>query len=142
MKKKKKPFDLFDMKEVGLLPFYFKNIGLGILLFLLLSVLFNEFTLYWEDYKTTCASLFKTLFIIALLFILISKNRIEDERTLQIRIKAYAGAMLCSVGGFVFHKLLHLFPYFETDYEMTVTEFIMIIFICYYLISQFLKRKL
>ncbi len=125
----------------GLLPFYFKNIGLGILLFLLLAMLFNKFTPYWADYKLIYTELSKILFIIALLFILVSRNRTEDERTLQIRLKAYSSAMLCSVGAFVIHKLLHLFPYFDRGYEMTVTQFIMSIFVCYYLIYWFLVRK-
>ncbi len=140
MKKKDKFFDLLNIKEIGLLPFYFKNIGLGILLFLLLFMLL-KFTPYWEDYKIIFDDFSKILFVVALLFILVSKNRIEDERTLQIRIRAYAGAMLCSVGAFVLHKLLHLLPYFDKGYEMTVTQFIMSIFICYYLIYWFFKRK-
>lgn len=75
-----------NYKPLNLLPFYFRNIGLGLLALLLFSLLLNALGWTDLDWKTSYRAFFEIILLIALLIIAMSKGRREDERTMSIRL--------------------------------------------------------
>lgn len=131
MKKKK------QKQPLHLLPFYFRNIGLGLLGLLLFSLLLNISV--WKDleWKTEYRTFFEIVLLVALLIITISKGRIEDERTIIIRLQAYAATLIMGVVSFIIGKVLS----FGSGNSISAFNLILNMFIFYFFIFWWMKRK-
>lgn len=83
-----------------LLPNYFKKIGFVLIMLTVLAFIFLV-TVKPEVSKDTKELLRQSMissFILALAMIAVSRDRMEDERTLSLRLQAMAFAFIYSVG--------------------------------------------
>lgn len=75
------------------LPNSFKKIGLTITIFSFIGLLINKFTVQQIEIKTIC----KYGMLIGLLIISISKEKIEDELLVNLRMQSFSFAFICGV---------------------------------------------
>ncbi len=127
---------------VGLLPPYFKYIGWGIMG--VLVILYFAFFSSWSDFKSheIIKTIFEIILILALLIITISRERIEDERILDIRIKAAASVAVIAViypAGMRVVKLILINE--NLDLEISGFWLAIAMFYWYFYIFWILKRK-
>jgi hypothetical protein len=97
-------------KPLQLLPNYFKKIGAGILIItfiVMLSFKFAHvnFAVYTKEIIKTCT---KDLILLSLSFIAFSKDKIEDELTMLIRIKAIVSAFVFCITYFIVGDIISL----------------------------------
>ncbi len=128
-------------RKLNLLPFYFRNIGLILIGLLLVSILVKLSGWadlgFQEEYKT----LAEIVLLTALLIIAISKGRIEDERTLEIRTKVYAATFISGVVFFIVGKMLNFLEFFHSEKEITAFGLLLQMFIFYFIFSWIAKRR-
>lgn len=81
--------------QIKLLPYHFKKIGvLLILITFILAVILKVF--HFDDYfnKKVLGTVIIDLLIIFCCMIILSRDKIEDEMTIFIRLKEFAGTFL------------------------------------------------
>ena len=93
---------------VGLLPYYFKIIGIVVLLSaLVLSVVVKASN---HELSIMNKELFKLLtmnsFILGLLFVAVAKDKVEDEMTITIRLKAMGLTFIWAVLSVIINPLV------------------------------------
>ncbi len=133
MKKKYRPLNL--------LPFYFRNIGLGLLGLLFVSVFVK--LMGWSDFEFLphYKQLFEIVLLLSLSVIALSKGRIEDELTLEIRTRLFAMAFLCGAGIVLFSKIFNFFEIWEME-EMGASQLVLSMFLFYFIVSWFVKKRM
>lgn len=121
-----------------LLPRYFKNIGLIILIIELLVVLGT--ILWWRDSinKNIFEPILQITTLVALGIIALSKDRIEDERLMQIRLVSFMAAVFGATASFIITKIFYLF---DSTTETTTFSTIFMLYMLYFLIFWLQKRK-
>ncbi len=128
---------------IGLLPPYFKYIGWGIMG--VLVVLYFTFFSSWSDFKSheVVKIIFETILLIALLIVTTSRERIEDERILDIRIKAAASVAVMAVVFPVSVRIIKLILINE-NLDLEISGFWLVVAMFYWYFHNFwiLKRKL
>lgn len=122
---------------LNLLPFYFRNIGLFIILLALLS-LFSLFSETAQAHKEVYEVFFQSTLLIGSLFIAIAKGRTEDEMTMLLRIKAYSGTFLFGVFYFVANQIFSLLT---ESKSIESSQLILAMLIYYFTSFWFLKRQ-
>ncbi|MEM9823611.1 MAG: hypothetical protein AAF985_21175 [Bacteroidota bacterium] len=90
------------------LPNSFKKIGIGLALFSLLFLLVNKFTFNSPDFRTAI----KYGLLLGMLLISVSKEQIEDELMVKLRMQAYRLAFIFGV----FLTLIQPFINYFVDY--------------------------
>ncbi len=128
---------------IGLLPPYFKYIGWGIMG--VLVVLYFIFFSSWSDFKSheVVKIIFEIILLIALLIVTTSREPIEDERTLAIRIKAAASVAVMAVVFPISMRIVKLILINENlDLEISGFWLVVAMFYWYFHTLWFLKRKL
>jgi hypothetical protein len=75
------------------LPNYFKKIGLALLLFSLLAAFLNKYLFEQEELRIV----FRYSMLLGLLFISVSKEKLEDELVRQLRLQSYSLAFVLGV---------------------------------------------
>lgn len=75
------------------LPNYFKKIGLGLLLVSLVAIFLNKYLFEQDGLRI----LFRYGMLLGLLFISISKEKLEDELIAQLRLQSYSIAFVLGV---------------------------------------------
>ncbi len=128
-------------RQLNLLPFYFRNIGLGLLCLLLMSVLIK--ITGWSDFNFLphYKLLFEIVLLFSLLIIAISKGRIEDELTLEIRTRIFAMVFLYGAGLVLIRKICQFFKIWEIE-EMGAFQLILSMFVVYFIMSWFVKKRM
>ncbi len=128
-------------RKLNLLPFYFRNIGLGIIAITLFSSLIK--LTGWADFEQypEYRTIFRIFILIGFLLIAVSQARFEDERTLEIRMKLYAATFVYGVVSFIISKALNFFEFFHTEKEITAFHLLLQMFVFYFVIFWLIKRK-
>ncbi len=86
-----------NQKDIKLLPNYFKKIAWGLLAIILLIVILKLSNVLQID-KELLINVIQSGVLLALLLLALTKDKIEDELTLKIRVSAFAGAFIFVVG--------------------------------------------
>lgn len=127
-------------KDLQLLPVYFKKIALGIIiasiLFMVLSI---SKTLTFD--KELIKIISKSSFLISLLLLALTRNKIEDELTLKIRLKAFAASFIYGVVIVIVEPFINLL--FDGSFlsDKGVTELLMSMFFFYFLMMFIMKKN-
>ena len=127
-------------QDLRLLPINFKKAAYGIMflcaLFTTLSML-KVLTIDKEIVKTIS----KSFFLISLLLLALTENKIEDELTLRIRLKAFAGSFIFGVGAVIAEPFINLL--FDGDFssDKGVTELMMTMFFFYFGMTYLMKKN-
>lgn len=79
-------------------PHSFKKIGIGILIFLFISLFFIKFLIADSDIDSSQLKIvFQYGILAALLMIVVAKEKIEDELVIKLRMQAYTLAFIFGV---------------------------------------------
>lgn len=132
---------LTNKKKYTLLPVYFKKIGIIVILLSFLPLIFiKTFDIELIHYQK---ELFKTLtlniLILGLLFIAWSRDKIEDEMTMSIRLSSMAWTFLWAVL-LVVIKPLFDFLFYGTSSVFTAQPLV-IMMLFYYLFVYYQKKR-
>ena len=126
---------------VGLLPFVFKRIGIAVMLLTLVPVLFYKTGLTKPDTleKEFMVTISLHILTLGMLIIAWARDRVEDERTLRIRLASLGfsfimGAISAIAGPFI---MLLVFGEFEAQSARDVVFLMLII----YLIGYYSQKK-
>ncbi len=129
-----------NLMELSLLPVQFKKVGIGLLL---ISVIIN--ITGKSQVLAVEGELLKSIatigLLISFLLLAISKDKIEDELTIKIRMTALATAFLFGVLEVIFQPIVHLIIEGEYFSEMNGTSMLIRMFLVYFAISFILKRR-
>ncbi len=128
-------------RKLNLLPFYFRNIGLGIVGIALFAVLIKLTGRVDLEAYSELRTVFEILLLVGLLLIAVSQGRIEDERTLEIRTKVYAATFIFGVVAFILDKLLNFTAFSHSETETDAFWLLVKMFTFYFIFSWILKRK-
>ena len=123
-------------------PNHFKKIGLGFILFsiaLPLAARFLDFEVD-ETYKEFYKIFFFNLLILGLFFIAWSKDKFEDEMTMQIRLKAIGFTIMTAVFYMIIRPIVDLILQ-DPVARMTAQELMMFILFMYILFYKLQKRN-
>lgn len=129
-----------NQKDLNLLPTIFKKVALGILL---LTVLFMVLALL----KTInmegelAKSIAKTGFLISLLIFALTKNKVEDELTLKIRLGAYTGSFIAGVVFLIVEPFIKLLFGDGFLFDRGGTEILVIMFLFYFVNFNLMLKK-
>jgi|TARA_B110000093_G_C12862693_1_gene364163 hypothetical protein len=126
-------------QDLRLLPGHFKKVAFGIMLLsALLVVLYilKVLTIDKEIVETTA----KSGFLISLLLLVITRNKIEDELTLRIRLKAFTASFIYGVVIVIVEPFINLLFGDSFLSDKGVTELLINMFF-FYFIMMFLMKK-
>jgi hypothetical protein len=127
-------------QDLRLLPVHFKKIAFGIftLSFLLFVLTISKVILIDEDIVKTIS---KTGVLISLLLLALTKNKIEDELTSRIRLKAFASSFIFGVAYVSVEPFVSLL--FKDGFlsDKGVIEVLITMFLFYFIIFYYLLKK-
>lgn len=109
------------------LPNYFKKIGVGVVIAsiaVLLSLKPFIADAKPETKEFAKLALFNFL-ILGVFFFAWSANKIEDEMTVQIRLKAVLGSFIFAIASVFIHPFIYYFAFGDNDTEMTAQQAIL-----------------
>ena len=86
--------NLKKLQNLKILPYRVKGIGTTMVFLSLLALVAGKF--FIEDYHTL-RLLIKNLLLVSLLLVSISRDKVEDELTLVLRLQSYAFAFITGV---------------------------------------------
>ena len=127
-------------QDLKLLPTNFKKVAFGIMLISALLVVLSISKLLPID-KEIIKTVAKTGFLISLLLLVITRNKIEDELTLRIRLKAFAASFIYGVATVIVESFISLLfgNIFLTD--KGVTELLISMFLFYFIMIFIMKKN-
>ena len=126
--------------DLRLLPAIFKKIGFTLLL---ISVLFAALSIskLLQIDKVLAMTLFKSGMLISLLLLALTKNKIEDELTLKIRLKALAATFIYGVVVVIIEPLISLLFNGNFLFDKAAPELLMSMFLFYFLMLYMMKKN-
>lgn len=126
-------------QDLKLLPTNFKKVAFGIMLISALLVVLSISKLLPID-KEIIKTVAKSGFLISLLLLVITRNKIEDELTLRIRLKAFAASFIYGVVIVIVEPFINLLFGDSFLSDKGVTELLISMFF-FYFIMMFLMKK-
>ncbi|WP_026703666.1 hypothetical protein [Flavobacterium soli] len=123
-------------------PNYFKKIGLGFIFLAVVIPLCAKFLAFEivEEQKDFYKIIFFNVLILGLFFIAWSKDKFEDEMTMQIRMKAIGFTFMTSVFYIIFRPLVDLILK-EPVTQMSAHELMMFMLFMYIIFYKLQKRS-
>jgi cytochrome c biogenesis protein CcdA len=122
----------------GLLPTYFKIVGIAVILssFVVMYLLKNVFT---PEQKPIAKVISLNIAIIGLFFIAWTRDKIEDEMSVQMRFHSMAGAFLF---GFMYAVLHPFIGFFLNDPELDISgQQLIMTMLMFFIFTYAIKRK-
>ncbi len=124
-------------QDLRLLPRYFNKIAIGLITLTILFLALYVLKVINID-KELVKTLSKIGILISLLLLVLTRSKIEDERMLRIRLKAFASAFVYGATFVIVELLIHLF--FNVRFS-GVTELLINMFLFYFLMMFVLKKS-
>jgi hypothetical protein len=127
--------------EVTVVPNHFKKIGLAIILGAVgFSILFKTANIeILQSHKALCKLMSINSLIFGLLLIVMAKDKIEDEMTMQIRLKVMSYTFI----GTVFYVLtLTIWNFYDSSMRPMDAHGVVLSMLIMYLINSFIQKKL
>jgi hypothetical protein len=126
-------------RELNLLPNYVKKIAGGLLAVSVLIMVLSKLEVILFD-KALLKMIIKNTILISFLLFALSKDKIEDERTMRMRSRAFGGAF---IGGVTFAIVSPLISYMMSGgpvSDLGSTQLLLNMFIFYFII-YFLQKN-
>ena len=131
-------------KTLRLLPNYFKKVGLGLIIFILLLLPFSQLLFSYisisDDKRHFIFILLFNFILVGLLLFSLAKDKIEDELTLLYRITAMASAFIAGTVFLIVSPVTNLL-FSGKPIEATGAQLVLYMLLFYLLIFNYLKRK-
>jgi hypothetical protein len=127
-------------QDLRLLPLNFRKVAYGLILLSGLLVILSiskTLTIDQEIVKTIS----KSTFLISLLLLALTRNKIEDELTLRIRLKAFAASFIYGVVIVIIEPLINLL--FDGSFlsDKGVIELLISMFFFYFIMMFIMKKN-
>ena len=127
-------------QDLRLLPRTFKKVAFGIMSVSALLVVFSIFKVLPID-KEVVKTIAKSGFLISLLLLVISRNKIEDELTLRIRLQAFAASFIYGVVIIIVEPFISMLLGDSFLSDRGVTELLISMFFFYFLMMFLMKKN-
>ncbi|MDO6802894.1 hypothetical protein Q4595_10580 [Wenyingzhuangia sp. 1_MG-2023] len=127
-------------KELNLLPENFKKIAFLIMLLTVLFISLSIFKVIEIDNRLV-KKIAGSTFLLSLLILSITRNKIEDELTLKIRVKAYAASFIYGVSVTIVFPLINLILKGSFESKKGVHELLISMFIFYFIMIFLMKKN-
>ncbi len=129
-----------NQKEINLLPNYFKKIAWGLLSVMLLIFVLSVLKVIDFD-KDLLKQIIESGVLLSLLLLSITKDKIEDELTMKIRVGAFAGSFIFGVAFFIANHFVNLI--FDGNFmaDTGVFQLLLTMFFFYFGIFYVAKRR-
>ena len=121
----------------GLLPGYFKSVGIGIIALVILTLIILKVTGMHKTPAPREMSL--NVFILGLLFIAWSEDKVEDEMTIALRLKSLGFAFVQGVLMIILEPFIDIL--FKNPVEMHSGQGLVIDILMVYLMIYYLQKK-
>jgi hypothetical protein len=132
-----------DKYPKGFLPNYFKKIGIGIMVLAFIPIIL--FKLMDIEFFQTQKEIFKMLalnsFILGLFFVVWSKDKIEDELKIIIRLKSFAAAVMLAVTMVIITPIIDLI-FHEPLGDYTGRSIVLLMLFVHQVFYYSMKRKI
>ena len=127
-------------QDLRLLPRNFKKVAFGIMLISGLLVVLYILKVLMID-KEIVKTIAKSGFLISLLLLVITRNKIEDELTLRIKLKALSASFIYGVVIVILEPFINLL--FDGSFlqDKGVTELLISMFFFYFLMTFIMKKN-
>lgn len=114
---------------IKLLPNYFKKVGLSLIIITIISIVITK-VFHLDDLfnKKILGTIFLDLLIFFCCMIIFSRDKIEDEMTILIRLKQFAGTFAGIVAMVIFRNIMDIATG-ENPKNYSATE--LILFMCF-----------
>jgi hypothetical protein len=114
---------------IKLLPNYFKKVGLSLIIITIISIVITK-VFHVDDLvnKKILGTIFLNLLIFFCCMIIFSRDKIEDEMTILIRLKQFAGTFAGIVTMVIFRNIMDIATG-ENPKNYSATE--LILFMCF-----------
>jgi len=122
-----------------LLPVYFKKIAFGIIITTVLFEALSYSKILMID-KELLNTISRSGILISLLLLALTRSKIEDELTLNIRIRAFAGSFAFGVGILIVEPFVNLIFDGSFSSDIGSTQLIMTM-LCFYFLMFFKMKK-
>ncbi len=126
--------------DLPLLPTPYRKIALGLLILSVLFVVVTKTEMLLID-RGTVKTISMTGILVSLLVLALTKNKIEDELTSRIRLRAFAGSFIFGVGYTIVWPYVNIIFRDSFFSEKGSTELLLAMFIFYFLICYFMLKK-
>ena len=127
-------------QDLNLLPINFKKVAFGIMLISALLVVLSILKSLPID-KEIIKTVAKSGFLISLLLLVITRNKIEDELTLRIRLKAFAASFIFGVVMVIIEPFINLLFDGNLLSDKGVTELLISMFLFYFIMVFIMKKN-
>lgn len=127
-------------QDLRLLPLPFKKVAFGIMIFIVLLIILTISKIIPLD-KSSTKVISKTGILISLLLLALTKNKIEDELTSKIRLKALASSFIFGVGYVIAEPFISVF--FQNGFlsNKGATEILITMLLFYFMTFYFMLKK-
>lgn len=126
-------------KHLKLLPRSFRKVAFGVMILSGLLVLLSILKVLTIE-KEIVASVAKSVFLIALLVLLITRDKIEDELTMSIRLKAFAASFIYGVIFVIMEPFINLLFGDGFLSNRGTMELLLSMFFFYFIIKFIMKK--
>jgi hypothetical protein len=127
-------------KDLRLLPYAFKKVIYVVFgLIVLVAILSIAQILPFE--KDLVKTVLKSVLLITFLLFALTEDKVEDELILKIRLKAFAASFIYGVATLVIDPLINLIFDGRFYSDKSANELLTSMFLFYFLIFYFMKKK-
>ncbi|NQU34164.1 MAG: hypothetical protein HQ521_13100 [Bacteroidetes bacterium] len=129
-----------NQKDLRLLPTHFKKVAFGIMVSSVLFLfLFLSKTLIFD--KEIAMTISKTGILISLLILALTKNKIEDELTIRIRLIAFTGSFIGGVVWVIVEPFRELLLHDSFSSDEGATGILILMFLIYFMTFYLMLNK-
>jgi hypothetical protein len=127
-------------KDLRLIPYAFKKVIYVVFgLIVLVAILSIAQVLPFE--KDLVKTVLKSVLLITFLLFALTEDKVEDELILKIRLKAFAASFIYGVATLVIDPLINLIFDGRFYSDKSANELLTSMFLFYFLIFYFMKKK-
>ncbi len=129
-----------NKKQVNLklLPNYFKKISIGLLAFTILTLILNKSSILGFD-RELIKEIVKVGLLASLSMLALTKDKVEDELTIKIRMNSYAVSFLMGVTFLIIQPFTNLL--FDNSFSSDMSAFQLILTMLFFYFIMFFSYK-
>lgn len=129
-------------QDLRLLPLHFKKIAFAIMILsILFAIVSKSLPGALSIDKDIIMSFTKSGFLISLLILAITRNKIEDELTLKIRLKAFTASFIYGVVIVIIQPFFNSLFRSSFTFDKNATELLISMFFFYFIMAFLMKKN-